>query len=87
VGEIREAGARIQLHTDGDVARIAHGHRPPQRGDVMMGQGGTPEAVLSAIAIRIMGGEMSASFDPPEAGREERHGRRRHGHSAHLHRG
>jgi len=32
--------------------------------DVMMGTGGTPEGVLSAIAIRIMGGEMFAKLDP-----------------------
>ncbi|NMC49509.1 MAG: class II fructose-bisphosphatase [Desulfovibrio sp.] len=64
VGEIREAGARIQLHTDGDVAGSLMAIDPRSEVDVMMGTGGTPEAVLSAIAIRIMGGEMFCKFDP-----------------------
>jgi fructose-1,6-bisphosphatase II len=64
VGEIREAGARIQLHTDGDVAGSLMAIDPRSEVDVMMGTGGTPEGVLSAIAIRIMGGEMFAKLDP-----------------------
>ncbi len=64
VGEIREAGARIQLHTDGDVAGSLMAIDPRSEVDLMMGTGGTPEGVLSAIAIRIMGGEMFAKLDP-----------------------
>jgi fructose-1,6-bisphosphatase II len=37
---------------------------PRSEVDLMMGTGGTPEGVLSAIAIRIMGGEMFAKLDP-----------------------
>lgn len=64
VGEIREAGARIQLHTDGDVAGSLMAIDPRSEVDLMMGTGGTPEGVLSTIAIRIMGGEMFAKLDP-----------------------
>lgn len=64
IQEIRDAGARIQLHTDGDVAGALMVVDPRCPVDVMMGTGGTPEGVLSACAIRIMGGEMFARFDP-----------------------
>ncbi len=64
IQEIRDAGARIQLHTDGDVAGALMVVDPRCQVDVMMGTGGTPEGVLSACAIRIMGGEMFARFDP-----------------------
>lgn len=64
INEIRAAGARIQLHTDGDVAGSLMAIDPKSEVDVMMGTGGTPEGVLSAIAIRIMGGEMFAKLDP-----------------------
>ncbi len=64
IQEIRDAGARIQLHTDGDVAGALMVVDPRCQVDVMMGTGGTPEGVLAACAIRIMGGEMFARFDP-----------------------
>ncbi len=64
IQEIRDAGARIQLHTDGDVAGALMVVDPRCPVDVMMGTGGTPEGVLAACAIRIMGGEMYARFDP-----------------------
>ncbi|MFP4314929.1 MAG: class II fructose-bisphosphatase [Desulfovibrionales bacterium] len=62
---IRHAGARIQLHTDGDVAGSLMAVDPrSSEVDVMMGTGGTPEGVLSACAIRALGGEMYARLDP-----------------------
>ncbi len=64
VQEIRAAGARIQLHTDGDVAGSLMAVDPHGDVDVMMGTGGTPEGVLSACAIRGLGGQMLARFDP-----------------------
>ncbi|WP_027179324.1 class II fructose-bisphosphatase [Maridesulfovibrio bastinii] len=64
IQEIRDAGARIQLHTDGDVAGALMVVDPRCPVDVMVGTGGTPEGVLAACAIRIMGGEMFAKFDP-----------------------
>jgi len=62
--EIRAAGARIQLHTDGDVAGALMAVMPGTGVDLMMGAGGTPEGVLAATAIRIMGGEMQGMLDP-----------------------
>ena len=64
VREIREAGARIQLHTDGDVAGALMATTPGGEVDMMIGTGGTPEGVLAAVAIRIMGGEMQCMLDP-----------------------
>lgn len=64
INEIRRAGARIQLHTDGDVAGALMAVDPRSEVDVMMGTGGTPEGVLAACAIRAMGGEMFTRLDP-----------------------
>jgi fructose-1,6-bisphosphatase II len=64
IRQIREAGARIQLHTDGDVAGALMATTPGGEADMMIGTGGTPEGVLAAVAIRIMGGEMQCVLDP-----------------------
>ncbi len=64
IDDIRTAGARIQLHTDGDVAGSLMAVDPRSEVDVMMGTGGTPEGVLSACAIRALGGQMLAKVDP-----------------------
>lgn len=64
IAAIREAGARIQLHSDGDVAGALMAVDPESDVDVMMGTGGTPEGVLSACAIRALGGQMLARLDP-----------------------
>ncbi|MBO4336305.1 MAG: class II fructose-bisphosphatase [Desulfovibrio sp.] len=61
---IRTAGARIQLQTDGDVAGALMATDPRSEVDVMMGTGGTPEGVISACAIKGMGGEILARLDP-----------------------
>ncbi|TIH18085.1 class II fructose-bisphosphatase [Marinifilum sp. JC120] len=71
IQEIRDAGARIQLHTDGDVAGALMVVDPRSPVDVMIGTGGTPEGVLAACAIRIMGGEMFAKFDPQSESEKE----------------
>lgn len=64
ISEIRAAGARIQLHTDGDVSGALMAVDPRSEVDLMMGTGGTPEGVISACAIRGMGGQMLARLDP-----------------------
>lgn len=61
---IRKTGARIQLQTDGDVAGALMATDPRSEVDVMMGTGGTPEGVISACAIKGMGGEILARLDP-----------------------
>ncbi|MDR0816676.1 MAG: class II fructose-bisphosphatase [Desulfovibrio sp.] len=64
IEEIRAAGARIQLQTDGDVIGALMAVDPHSDVDIMMGTGGTPEGVLSACAIKGMGGQMFARLDP-----------------------
>ena len=64
ITEIRQAGARIQLQTDGDVAGALMAVDPRSEVDIMMGTGGTPEGVLSACAIKGMGGQTLARLDP-----------------------
>lgn len=64
ISEIRQAGARIQLHTDGDVAGGLMAVDPRSEVDIMMGTGGTPEGVLAACAIKGMGGQILARLDP-----------------------
>ena len=64
ISEIRQAGARIQLQTDGDVAGSLMAVDPRSEVDVMIGTGGTPEGVLAACAIKGMGGQILARLDP-----------------------
>ena len=64
ISEIRQAGARIQLHTDGDVAGGLMAVDPRSEVDIMMGTGGTPEGVLAACAIKGMDGQILARLDP-----------------------
>lgn len=64
VQEIRAAGARIQLHTDGDVAGALMAVDPRSEVDMMIGTGGTPEGILAACAIKGMGGSMLARLNP-----------------------
>ena len=64
IREIREAGARIRLISDGDVsaALLAVSDRSPV--DLLWGIGGTPEGVLSAAALKSMGGELIGRLWP-----------------------
>ncbi len=64
IEEIRAAGARITLATDGDVAGGLMAADPRSDVDIMMGTGGTPEGVITACAIKGMGGEILARLDP-----------------------
>jgi len=56
--EIREAGARIKLISDGDVAGGIQASLPASGVDVLMGVGGTPEGVIVAAAMRCTGGAI-----------------------------
>lgn len=58
IAEIREAGARIQLIGDGDVAASIACCDPNSGVDILFGIGGAPEGVISAAALRCMGGEF-----------------------------
>jgi fructose-1,6-bisphosphatase II len=71
VSRIRDAGARIQLHTDGDVAGALMAVDYRSEVDLMMGTGGTPEGVLAACAIRALGGEILTRLDPQSEQEEQ----------------
>ncbi len=58
IAHVREAGARIQLIGDGDVAGVIATSRPEAGVDMYMGQGGAPEGVLAAAALQCIGGQM-----------------------------
>ncbi len=58
IAKCREAGARITLIGDGDVAGVNAVSQPETGIDIYMGSGGAPEGVLSAAALRCIGGQM-----------------------------
>ncbi len=58
IAKVREAGARIQLITDGDVAGVIATSRKETGVDLYMGIGGAPEGVLAAAALRCIGGQL-----------------------------
>ena len=55
IAELREAGARVNLIRDGDVAPAIAAAQPGTGVDLLMGIGGTPEGVISAAAIKCLG--------------------------------
>lgn len=64
VKEIREAGARITMHTDGDVMGALMAAIPGTGVDVLMGIGGTPEGVIAACAVKALNGGMQGMRAP-----------------------
>lgn len=64
IEECREAGARIQLFDDGDVAKAIEAADPNSAVDLMIGIGGSAEGVLAACAIQCVGGVMEARLWP-----------------------
>src|SRR4051812_2620337 len=65
IAELREAGARVVLIRDGDVApAIAAAHGGIAEVDLLMGIGGTPEGVIAAAAIKCLGGALQGRLWP-----------------------
>ena len=64
VSRIHAAGARVALYPAGDVAGALMASIPDSGIDALMGTGGTPEGVISACAIRLLGGEFMGRLDP-----------------------
>jgi fructose-1,6-bisphosphatase II len=62
ISEVRQAGARIRLIPDGDVAGALMTSWPDSGIDMLVGIGGTPEGVLAACALRAMGGEIQGKL-------------------------
>ena len=66
IADVRAAGARIRLITDGDVAGAISACRPNSGTDILAGIGGTPEGIIAAAAIRCMGGAIQAKLAPTD---------------------
>jgi fructose-1,6-bisphosphatase II len=65
IKEIKEAGARIKLISDGDVAPGIMAAMEEESGiDALMGIGGSPEAILIACALKCLGGDMQCKLWP-----------------------
>jgi len=58
IKQCREAGARIKLISDGDVAGAISVATPGSGTDILFGIGGTPEGVIAAAALKCIGGEI-----------------------------
>jgi fructose-1,6-bisphosphatase II / sedoheptulose-1,7-bisphosphatase len=60
IEEVRRAGARIKLVSDGDVAAALATTKPDAGLDILLGTGGAPQGVLAAAALKCLGGELRA---------------------------
>jgi fructose-1,6-bisphosphatase II len=68
IGEVRAAGARVRLISDGDVYGAIATAWPDAGTDVLFGIGGTPEGVIAAAALKCMGGEIQGRLWPRDEG-------------------
>jgi fructose-1,6-bisphosphatase II len=64
ISQVRDAGARIKLLTDGDVAGAIMAARDGSGVDLMLGIGGTPEGIIAACAIKCLGGVIMGKLAP-----------------------
>ena len=64
VQKIRDAGARIKFISDGDVAGAITAARPDTGVDLLVGTGGTPEGIITACAIKAVGGVIQGRLAP-----------------------
>jgi fructose-1,6-bisphosphatase class II len=63
IDEVRKAGARIRLISDGDVSAAIATCKDGTGIDILFGTGGAPEGVLAAAALRCLGGEMQGKLN------------------------
>jgi len=62
IGQVRACGARIKLITDGDIAAALATTADDAGEDILMGIGGSPEAVIAAAALKCAGGEIQCKL-------------------------
>jgi fructose-1,6-bisphosphatase II / sedoheptulose-1,7-bisphosphatase len=77
IASLRQAGARIHLITDGDVAGVINTTDPETGVDLYVGQGGAPEGVLACAALKCVGGQFQGRLvfrNADERGRAQRLG-------------
>jgi fructose-1,6-bisphosphatase II len=73
IADLREAGAKVTLIRDGDVApAIAAAHGGIAEVDLLMGIGGTPEGVIAAAAIKCLGGALQGRLWPRDDGERQK---------------
>ena len=70
--EIRATGARIKFIVDGDVAGAISAARPDSGVDLLLGIGGTPEAIITACAMKCMGGVIQGQLWPQDDAERQR---------------
>ncbi len=71
IAQVRRLGARIHLIADGDVSAAISTCVPETGIDVLLGVGGSPEAVISAAALKCMGGEIQCKLWPRDESERE----------------
>ncbi|MDF1605384.1 class II fructose-bisphosphatase [Nocardioides sp. YIM 152315] len=72
VDEIRETGAMIKFITDGDVAGAIMAARPETGIDLLLGIGGTPEGIITACAMKALGGTIQGRLWPHDDDERQR---------------
>jgi len=72
IKEIREAGAKVRLISDGDVAGCIAAAQPSSGVDMLLGVGGTPEGIITAVAMKCMGGEIQGKLWPKDAAERQK---------------
>ena len=72
VDDIRAAGARIKFISDGDVAGAITAARPDTGVDLLVGTGGTPEGIITACAIKAIGGVIQGRLWPTDDDERQR---------------
>ena len=72
IAELREAGARVRLIRDGDVAPAIAAAQPRTGVDMLYGIGGTPEGVISAAALKCVGGGIQGRLWPRDEDERQR---------------
>ncbi len=72
IEEIREAGARIKLIEDGDVAAAINTAFDDTGVDILFGRGGAPEGVIAAVGLKCLGGEIQGRLVPSNDEERER---------------
>ncbi|MET8974640.1 class II fructose-bisphosphatase [Streptomyces sp. NPDC004539] len=72
IKEVRQAGARIKLISDGDVAGSILALREGTGIDLLLGVGGTPEGIISACAVKCLGGVIQGKLWPKDDAERQR---------------
>ena len=72
IKEVRAAGARIRFISDGDVAGAIAAARPTTGVDMLLGIGGTPEGIITACAMKCLGGELQGRLWPKDDAEREK---------------